>query len=74
VNAIIDACYRSAKSKRWEPIELAVWRGEEQAGPAAEAADYDEAHALIKSEVMPDGRTKLILREKVGGRIVERIV
>jgi len=73
VNAIIDACYRSAKSKRWEPVDLAVWRGEEQAGPAAESADYDEAHVLIKREVMPDGRTKLILREKSSGRIVEQM-
>jgi predicted dehydrogenase len=74
VNAIIDACYRSAKSKRWEPVDLAVWRGEEQTGPAAEAADYDGTHALIKREVMPDGRTKLILREKSTGRIVEQVV
>ena len=27
VNAIIDACYRSAKTKRWEPVELEEWRG-----------------------------------------------
>ncbi len=73
VNAIIDACYRSARTKRWEPIELAVWRGEEQTGPDAESADYDEAHVLIKREVMPDGRTKLILRERSSGRIVEQM-
>lgn len=73
VNAIIDACYRSARTKRWEPIDLAVWRGEEQTGPDAESADYDEAHVLIKREVMPDGRTKLILREKSSGRIVEQM-
>lgn len=30
VNAIMDACYRSAKSKRWEPVELEVWRGAPQ--------------------------------------------
>ncbi|HZS86392.1 MAG TPA: Gfo/Idh/MocA family oxidoreductase [Chloroflexota bacterium] len=73
VNAIIDACYRSARTKRWEPIELAVWRGEEQTGPDAESADYDEAHVLIKREVMPDGRTKLILRERSSGRIIEQM-
>src|SRR5581483_10561331 len=27
VNAIIDACYRSAASRAWEPVELADWRG-----------------------------------------------
>ncbi len=26
VNAIIDASYRSIQSKRWEPIELEIWR------------------------------------------------
>jgi len=26
VNAIIDACYRSAASKKWEPVDLAVWK------------------------------------------------
>ena len=28
VNAIIDACYKSAKTKQWEPIEM-EWRGSE---------------------------------------------
>ena len=28
VNAIIDACYRSAESRQWEPVEL-EWRGGE---------------------------------------------
>jgi len=27
VNAIMDACYRSAKSRAWEPVELFEWRG-----------------------------------------------
>ena len=27
VNAIIDACYRLAESRRWEPVELEDWRG-----------------------------------------------
>jgi predicted dehydrogenase len=27
VNAIMDAAYRSAASKRWEPVQLDVWRG-----------------------------------------------
>ena len=29
VNAVIDACYRSASSRQWEPVELEVWRGRE---------------------------------------------
>lgn len=30
VNAIMDAAYRSASSKQWEPIALEVWRGHSQ--------------------------------------------
>lgn len=73
VNAIMDACYRSAKSKRWEPVEIAEWRGSDQSAETAKLADYDEAHYLIKEELMPDGRTKLILKEKDSGRVVEQI-
>src|ERR687896_289299 len=28
VNAVMDACYRSAKSRAWEPVELFEWRGD----------------------------------------------
>ncbi len=72
VNAVMDACYRSATSKKWEPVELAGWRGEEQAAGGTRMADYDDAHVLVKEELMPDGTTKLILREKASGRVVEK--
>ncbi len=29
VNAVLDACYRSASTKRWEEVKLEVWRGKE---------------------------------------------
>ena len=73
VNAIIDACYRSITSKQWEPVELEVWRGTEKATEARVGADYDEQFILIKEEKMPDGRTKLILKDKESGKIVQRI-
>ncbi|GAB4576052.1 MAG: Gfo/Idh/MocA family oxidoreductase [Anaerolineae bacterium] len=74
VNAIIDAAYRSAQSKRWEPVILAEWRGAEDAEAGVQMTEYDADHFLIKKEVMPDGRVKLILKEKVGGRVVQKIV
>jgi len=74
VNAIMDACYRSVASKRWEPVELEIWRGEEGSAEKGSFSDYDENHLLIKEEKMPDGRTKVILKEKESGRIVERIL
>jgi hypothetical protein len=36
--------------------------------------EYDAAHLLIKEEVMPDGKTKLILKEKASGKIVEKVI
>ena len=73
VNAIMDAAYKSAESKQWEAVIIEDWRGSDEAGSGVQMTDYDEAHFLIKEEKMPDGSTKLILKEKAGGRIVQRI-
>jgi hypothetical protein len=74
VNAIMDACYRAAESKKWEPVELEVWRGEGVAQEIRGRVEYDADHYLIKEEVMPDGRTKLILKNKTSGEVVQKIV
>jgi predicted dehydrogenase len=73
VNAVMESCYRSIASKRWEPVELELWKGRTGVEGPAGQAEYDERHTLIKEERMPDGRRKLILKEKAGGKIVERI-
>jgi predicted dehydrogenase len=73
VNAVMESCYRSIASKRWEPVELELWKGRTGVEGPAGQAEYDERHTLIKEERMPDGRKKLILKEKAGGKIVERI-
>jgi len=69
VNAIVDACYKSALSKKWEPVELAVWRGADEKESLANFTDYDSQHLLIKEEKMPDGKTKIILKNKITGEI-----
>jgi len=74
VNAVIDAAYRSAKTKQWEPVELPVWRGQEGLTKPSNYTDYDADHYLIKQEMTHDGRNKLILKEKASGKIVERDV
>jgi predicted dehydrogenase len=73
VNAIVDACYRSAVSKQWEPVKLDVWRGTQQAAAKLGPTDYDAQYWLIKTEVMPDGKTKLILKDKKTGSIVQKL-
>lgn len=73
VNAILDACYKSAKTKQWEPVELDDWRGGETTETLGVAAEEIDGHQLIKREVLPDGRTKLILRNKESGQIIERV-
>ena len=72
VNAIIDAAYRSTTSKRWETVELPVWRGREGVVNVAAIRDYDADHTLIKEERMPDGGTKQILRHKQTGQVSQR--
>ncbi len=72
VNAIIDASYKAAETKRWEPIELEIWRGGQASEESSSLTDYDDEHFLVKEEVMPDGRTKLILKNKKSGKITQK--
>ncbi len=72
VNTIIDACYKSAASKKWEPIDLKEWRGGKVNAGEAALKDYDPQHFLIKEEKMPDGRLKIILKDKNNGKISQR--
>ena len=125
VNAIVDACYKSMKSGRWEPVVIEGWKPRVEAASnemrtkaaAKSAADapgktaakgekwvaaaplkgpkkapgrpqeakmrLDEgvgpgqtekgAFLVIKTERLPDGRTKRILKDKATGKIVEKI-
>ncbi len=72
VNAIMDAAYRSAKAHAWEPVEL-DWRGGATARIASEPETFD-GQVVIKREVLPDGRHKLILKDPASGDFMDRIV
>ena len=74
VNAIMDACYKSAQSKRWEPVQLPIWRGGDRPVEKIGFRAYDDEHLFLKEERMPDGRKKVILRHKETGEVSERIV
>jgi predicted dehydrogenase len=73
VNAIMDACYRSIETKRWEPVVLDDWRGAADAGGEGVHVEYDARHWLIKLERMPDGRRKIILKDKQTGVVSQRV-
>jgi predicted dehydrogenase len=74
VNAVMDACYRSAETMKWEPVELDVWRGKEGLSSHTDLIDYDEKYFLIKKETMPDGKTKIMLKDKSSGNIIQKFV
>jgi uncharacterized protein YcnI len=74
VNAVLDAAYKSAKSKIWEPVQLADWRGLEGQTKQGTLVEFDADHYLVKEEMTHYGTKKLILKEKATGKIVERVV
>lgn len=74
VNAILDAAYKSAKTKQWEPVRLATWRGRKDVEKISALTEYDADHWLVKEEVTHYGAKKVILKEKESGRIIERVV
>ncbi|MGB9521550.1 MAG: gfo/Idh/MocA family oxidoreductase, partial [Anaerolineales bacterium] len=73
VNAVIDACYKSAQTKKWEAVELSAWRGERYTPTEVKLKDYDDSHYLIKEERMPNGKLKIILKDKMTGDISQII-
>lgn len=74
VNSILDAAYRSAKSKQWEPVKLDIWRGRVGVSKDAHLQSYDADHYLVKEEMTHYGAKKLILKNKKSGKIEERLL
>ncbi len=74
VNAVLDAAYRSAKSKLWEPVKLEEWRGRVGVTKDSHLIEFDKDHYLVKEEMTHYGTKKLILKEKATGKIIEKII
>jgi predicted dehydrogenase len=74
VNAILDAAYKSAKTKLWEPVKLEVWRGKTGVSKDSHLQEYDADHYLVKEEVTHYGAKKVILKNKKSGKISERVL
>ncbi len=73
VNSVLDAAYRSAKTKQWEPVKLDIWRGRVGVSKDAHLIEYDADHYLVKEEMTHYGAKKLILKNKKTGKILERV-
>ncbi|MFO7732730.1 MAG: Gfo/Idh/MocA family oxidoreductase [Candidatus Aminicenantes bacterium] len=93
VNAIMDTCYKSMKSGRWEAVKIEGWPGRESrdmneiSGIRIVSREFPvnsapgkpikkaqkRGFAVIKTEQLPDGRTKVILKDRTTGRIIERM-
>jgi hypothetical protein len=72
VNAILDAAYLSAKTKKWEPVIIDDWRGDDSSERGRKQISFDENYYLIKEEILPGGEKTLILKNKTTGEIVNR--
>jgi predicted dehydrogenase len=72
VNAIMDACYASARSRTWEPVDL-DWRGG-TTQPISKTPELYDGLVVIKRELLPDGRAKLILKDPASGDFTDRVV
>jgi predicted dehydrogenase len=73
VNAVMDAAYRSAASHAWEPVNLFEWRGGTTPRISKSPETY-EGFVVIKREILPDGRHKLILKDPSTGDFSDRVV
>jgi predicted dehydrogenase len=71
VNAVMDAAYRSAVSRQWEPVEV-EWRGGTTRRIGKQTRHHD-GHAVVKEEILPDGRSKLILADRDTGSIFDLV-
>ena len=74
VNAVLDAAYKSAKTKQWEPVQLDIWRGRTGVSKDSHLTEYDADHYLVKEEVTHYGAKKVILKNKTTGKISEKVM
>lgn len=74
VNAVLDAAYKSAKTKQWEPVQLDIWRGKTGVAKDSRLQEYDKDHYLVKEETTHYGAKKVILKNKKTGKISEKVL
>jgi predicted dehydrogenase len=72
VNAVMDACYRSAREGAWAPVEV-EWRAARTPRIAPKPETLD-GQVVIKREILPDGRAKVILKNPRTGDFTDRVI
>ena len=72
VNAIMDACFKSVETHGWAKVDL-DWRGGSTPRISNTPAMY-EGKVIIKQEVLPDGRVKLILKDPKDNSFTDKVV
>ena len=71
---MLDAAYKSAKTKLWEPVKLDIWRGRKGVTKDSHFVDYDAEYYLVKEEVTHYGAKKVILKNKKTNKIIEKVL
>ena len=74
VNCVLDAAYKSSKSKQWEPVVIDDWRGRTGVSKDSHLIEYDADHYLVKEEMTHYGAKKVIIKNKKTGKISEKVV
>jgi Predicted dehydrogenases and related proteins len=72
INAVMDACFVSAADGAWSPVKIDDWPFE-PTPRIAKQPELHDGHTVVKNEVLPDGRSKLILKHSVTGEIFEKV-
>ena len=65
----MDAAYKSAETRAWEPVDL-QWRAGATPRISKNVTTH-EGHPIVKEELLPDGRRKLILSNKDTGEVFD---
>ena len=74
VNAVIDACYASAREKEWVPVRLDDWRADAPVERVAVAPAEFGGRLVIKEERLPSGEVRRIYKDRTTGEIGQDIV
>ena len=72
VNAVIDACFASARSGAWESIQIDDWP-HAPTPPVSKQTELFEGHPVIKRELLPDGRSKVMYQHSETKEVLEQV-